>query len=50
MYSMTQNFLYFFADEYKKYADFFSTLFKSVEIMGKKCTQENFMPKTFAGY
>ncbi len=48
MYSMTTKFFCsFLAYEYSKYAEFYAD-FKSVDIIGKKWTQKNSLPNTFA--
>ncbi len=46
MYSMTPIFLVLFAYEEAKQAEFLAD-FKSVEIIGKKCTQEKLFAKNF---
>jgi hypothetical protein len=47
MYSMIpKNVNVFFAYKYPKYAEFY-TDFKSVEIIGKKCTQKKLCAKNF---
>jgi hypothetical protein len=47
MYSMIPKcFIYVFAYEYQKYAEFYAD-FKSMEIIGKKCTQKKLFAKNF---
>ncbi len=40
------NFLLLFAYEYQKYTEFYAD-FKSVEIIGKQCTQKKLFAKNF---
>ncbi len=39
-------FYFFFANEYQKYAEYYAD-FKSVEIIGKKCTKKKLFAKNF---
>jgi hypothetical protein len=48
MYSMTPKiFYFFFTYEYQKYSEFYAD-FKSMYIIGRKCTQKKLFAKTFA--
>jgi hypothetical protein len=45
MYSMTpQKIYFFFTCEYQKYSEFYAD-FKSVDVIGKKCTQKKLFAK-----